>query len=46
MLVSYSLNTTVVGGNFGNILTYRPHFLDVKLPGIGGRSGAVTDPAP
>jgi len=46
VLVSYSLNTTVVGGNFGNILTYRPHFLDVKLPGIGGRSGAVTDPAP
>jgi hypothetical protein len=46
VLVSYSLNTTFVGGNFGNILTYRPRFLDVKLPGIGGRSGAVTDPAP
>ena len=46
VLVSYSLNTTLTGGNFGNILTYRPRFLDVKLPGIGGRSRPVTDPAP
>ena len=46
VLVSYSLNTTVVGGNFGNIRIYRPRFLDVKLPAIGGHSRAVTDPAP
>jgi hypothetical protein len=46
VLVSYSLNTTVEGGNFGNISIYRPRFLDVKLPGIGGPSRAVTDPAP
>ena len=46
VLVSYSLNTTLIGGNFGNILTYRPRFLDVKLPGISGRSRPVTDPAP
>jgi hypothetical protein len=46
VLVSYSLNTTVTGGNFGNIIIYRPRFLDVKLPAIGGPSRAVTDPAP
>jgi len=46
VLVSYSLNTTVAGGNFGNIMIYRPRFLDVKLPAIGGPSRAVTDPAP
>jgi hypothetical protein len=46
VLVSYSLDTTVAGGNFGDITTYRPRFLDVKLPGIGGPSGLVTDPAP
>jgi hypothetical protein len=46
VLVSYSLNTTLAGGNFGNIATYRPHFLDVKLPAIGGPSRAVTGPAP
>jgi hypothetical protein len=46
VLVSYSLNTLLSGGNFGNILIYRPRFLDVELPGTGGRSRAVTDPAP
>jgi hypothetical protein len=46
VLVSYSVDTTVVGGNYRDITTYRPHFLDVKLPGIGGPAGDVTDPAP
>jgi hypothetical protein len=46
VLVSYSQNTTVVGGNYGDITTYRPHFLDVKLPGLGGPAGTVTQPAP
>jgi hypothetical protein len=46
VLVSYSLSTTVSGGNFGNVAVYRPRFLDVRLPAIGGRARAVTDPAP
>jgi hypothetical protein len=46
VLVSYSVDTTVVGGNYRDITTYRPHFLDVRLPGIGGPAGGVTDPAP
>jgi hypothetical protein len=46
VLISYSLNTTRVGRNFENSTIYRPRFLDVKLPDIGGRSSAVTDPAP
>ena len=46
VLVSYSLSTTGAGGNFGSISLYRPRFLDVKLPAIGGPSRAVTDPAP
>jgi hypothetical protein len=46
VLVSYSQDTTVLGGNYGDITTYRPHFLDVRLPGIGGSPGTVTDPAP
>lgn len=46
VLVSYSLNTLLPGGNFGSTLTYRPRFLDVRLPGIPGPSRAVTDPAP
>jgi hypothetical protein len=46
VLVSYSQNTTVVGGNYGDIATYRPHFLDVNLPGLGGPAGTVTQPAP
>jgi hypothetical protein len=44
VLVSYSLSTTDVGGNFASISVYRPRFLDVKLPAIGGPSRAVTDP--
>jgi hypothetical protein len=46
VLVSYSQDTTVLGGNYGDIATYRPRFLDVRLPGTGGPSGTVTDPAP
>ena len=46
VLVSYSLNTIVAGGNFGDTLTYRPRFLDVRLPGIGGASRAITEPTP
>jgi hypothetical protein len=46
VLVSYSQNTTVAHGNYVDIATYRPRFLDVKLPGIGGPSGSVIDPAP
>jgi hypothetical protein len=46
VLVSYSLDTTVPGGNFGNTRIYRPRFLDVKLPGLAGPSRPVTDPAP
>ena len=46
VLVSYSQDTTVLGGNYVDIATYRPRFLDVRLPGIGGPAGAVTDPAP
>jgi hypothetical protein len=46
VLVSYSQDTTVLGGNYGDITTYRPRFLDVRLPGTGGPSGTVTDPAP
>jgi Domain of unknown function (DUF5005) len=44
VLVSYSLSTVAAGGNFSSTLTYRPRFLDVKLPGIPGPSRAVTDP--
>ncbi len=36
VLVSYSLNTTRPGGNYANVTIYRPHFLDVRLPGITG----------
>jgi len=46
VLVSYSLDTTVEGGNFSDITIYRPHFLDVKLPAIGGTARAFTVPAP
>ena len=46
VLVSYSLSTTLAGGNFGNTAVYRPRFLDVRLPAIGGHARAVTDPAP
>jgi hypothetical protein len=44
VLVSYSENTIQATANFGDVAIYRPRFLDVKLPGIGGPSGAVTDP--
>jgi len=46
VLVSYSLGTTLAGGNFDSVLTYRPRFLDVTLPGVAGRSVPVTEPAP
>jgi hypothetical protein len=46
VLVSYSTNTTSPGVNFDNVTIYRPRFLDVKLPGIGGPSGPVIDPGP
>jgi hypothetical protein len=46
VLVSYSLNTTVLGGSFGNVMVYRPRFLDVTLPAIGGPSRAITHPPP
>jgi hypothetical protein len=44
VLVSYSMNTIHTGENFGNAAIYRPRFLDVKLPGIDGPSGPVTEP--
>jgi hypothetical protein len=46
VLVSYSLNTIQPAENFNNATIYRPRFLDVKLPDIGGPSGTVADPAP
>jgi hypothetical protein len=46
VLVSYSQDTTVPGGNFADTSVYRPHFLDVRLPAIHGPSGPVTDPPP
>jgi hypothetical protein len=44
VLVSYSENTTAPGSNLTNASIYRPRFLDVRLPGIGGHAGHVTDP--
>jgi hypothetical protein len=44
VLVSYSTNTIQPGENYDNDTIYRPRFLDVKLPGIGGPSGPVTEP--
>jgi hypothetical protein len=46
VLVSFSTNTIRPSENFANATIYRPRFLDVKLPGIGGSSGLVTDPGP
>jgi hypothetical protein len=46
VLVSYSTNALGPNENFANVTIYRPHFLDVELPGIGGPSGPVTDPGP
>ena len=44
VLVSYSLNTTDLGMNLTNSSIYRPRFLDVRLPGIKGKAGPVTEP--
>lgn len=44
VLVSYSTNTIRPGENYDNVTIYRPRFLDVRLPGIGGPSGPVTEP--
>jgi Domain of unknown function (DUF5005) len=44
VLVSYSLNTTNLTLNLTNSSIYRPRFLDVRLPGIKGKAGPVTDP--
>jgi len=46
VLVSYSTNTIRPAENFDNATIYRPRFLDVKLPGIAGPSGPVTEPGP
>jgi len=46
VLVSYSLDVTLAGGNLGNTAVYRPRFLDVRLPAVGGRSHAVIEPPP
>ena len=46
VLVSYSTNTIRPAENFDDAAIYRPRFLDVKLPGIDGPSGPVTDPGP
>jgi hypothetical protein len=46
VLVSYSVSATGPGGNLAAVSVYRPHFLDVSLPGIGGPAGAVTAPTP
>jgi hypothetical protein len=45
VLVSYSTNTTSPGSNFTDSSIYRPRFLDVSLPGIGGAAGFVTEPS-
>jgi Domain of unknown function (DUF5005) len=50
VLVSYSIDTLRVDGsclneNFYDAAIYRPHFLAVRLPGIRGPAGAITDPA-
>jgi hypothetical protein len=46
VLVSYSTNTTRANENFYNAAIYRPRFLDVKLPGITGPAGPITEPSP
>jgi Fibronectin type III domain len=50
VLISYSTNTLRVDGsclneNFYNATIYRPRFLTVRLPGIGGRAGPIAAPA-
>jgi len=37
VLVSYSVSTTSLAGNFQVVSRYRPHFLDVRLPATGAR---------
>ncbi len=37
VLVSYSVSTTSLAGNFSAVSSYRPHFLDVQLPGLKPR---------
>lgn len=44
VLVCYSTDTTSPDGNFDNVTIYRPRFLDVKLPGLGGPAGHVIEP--
>jgi hypothetical protein len=44
VLVSYSLNTLAATENFSDVAIYRPRFLDVRLPGITGPDGPVSDP--
>jgi hypothetical protein len=44
VLVSYSTNTLNPAENFSDVAIYRPRFLDVRLPGIRGPAGHVTDP--
>jgi hypothetical protein len=45
VLVCYSENTIAPGSNFTDASIYRPRFLDVELPGIGGAAGVITDPS-
>ncbi len=44
VLVSYSLNTIHPASNYADVTVYRPHFLDVRLPGIPGPASPVTTP--
>lgn len=46
VLISYSTNTIRTADNFSNATIYRPRFLDVRLPGIPGPAGAITEPGP
>jgi hypothetical protein len=45
VLVSYSENTVSPGSNLTDGTIYRPRFLDVKLPGIHGAAGFITEPS-
>jgi hypothetical protein len=50
VLVSYSVDTLRVDGsclneNFYDAALYRPRFLAIRLPGIRGPAGSITDPA-
>ena len=46
VLVCYSTDAIRPAENFANVTIYRPRFLDVTLPGIGGPAGHVTEPGP